>query len=51
MFDLNAILFNRYEDLKPPTSPSPGATLEKPVDEIPESHSKPKAKPLSPYAM
>lgn len=50
--DSGAILFNRYEGLKPPTSPSPSATTpEKPVDEKPESHSEPKAKPLSPYAM
>ncbi|XP_057788276.1 protein TIC 62, chloroplastic [Salvia miltiorrhiza] len=47
-----------YEELKPPTSPSPIAPTqpsnsepEKPVEENPESHTEPKAKPLSPYTM
>ncbi|KAH6789323.1 Rossmann-fold superfamily protein [Perilla frutescens var. frutescens] len=42
-----------YEDLKPPTTPSPSVpTLsENPVDEKPESQTGPKAEPLSPYTM
>lgn len=50
--------FTAYEDLKPPTSPSPSVpTLivnskpENPADAKPESHTTPKARPLSPYSM